>query len=102
MGKLGSSSGVAPYQLPTSFAAIVGQDKLKRALLLCAVNPSLSGVLIRGDKGTAKSTAARGLRELLAPIQRVPGCPYNCAPGESLAYCPVCNADHSDTFSHAS
>src|SRR5260363_401621 len=66
------------------FAAIVGQDKLKRALLLCAVNPSLSGVLIRGDKGTAKSTAARGLRELLAPIQRVPGCPYNCAPFVSL------------------
>src|SRR5260363_49772 len=83
-------------------AAIVGQDKSKRGLLLCAVNPSLSGVLIRGDKGTAKSTAARGFRELLAPIQRVPGCPYNCAPGESLAYCPVCNADHSDTFSHAS
>ncbi len=84
------------------FAAIVGQDKLKRALLLCAVNPSLSGVLIRGDKGTAKSTAARGLRELLAPIRRVPGCPYNCAPGEALAYCPVCSADHVDTFSHAS
>src|SRR5260364_231165 len=84
------------------FAAIVGQDKLKRALLLCAVNPSLSGVLIRGDKGTAKSTAARGLRELLAPIQRVPGCPYNCAPAESLAYCPVCNAEPSDTFCHAS
>jgi len=84
------------------FAAIVGQDTLKRALLLCAVNPSLSGVLIRGDKGTAKSTAARGLRELLAPIQRVPGCPYNCAPGEPLAYCTVCSADNFDTFSHAS
>src|SRR5260364_296188 len=84
------------------FAALVAQDKLNRAHLLCAVNPSLSCVLIRGDNGTATSTAARGWRELLAPIHRVPGSPYNCAPGESLAYCPVCNADHSDTFSHAS
>src|SRR5260363_478999 len=84
------------------FAAIVAQDKLKRALLLCAVDPSRSGVLIRGDKGTAKSTAARGLRELLAPIQRVPGCPYNGAPGESLAYGPVCSADYCGTFGRAS
>ncbi|HTJ93567.1 MAG TPA: magnesium chelatase subunit D family protein [Pararobbsia sp.] len=74
------------------FAAIVGQDTLKRALLLCAVNPSLSGVLIRGDKGTAKSTAARGLRELLVPIERVPGCPYNCAPGAALGQCDACSA----------
>ena len=73
------------------FAAIVGQDTLKRALLLCAVNPSLSGVLIRGDKGTAKSTAARGLRELLVPIERVPGCPYNCAPGAALGQCEACS-----------
>ncbi|CAB3792775.1 magnesium chelatase subunit D family protein [Pararobbsia alpina] len=73
------------------FTAIVGQDTLKRALLLCAVNPSLSGVLIRGDKGTAKSTAARGLRELLVPIERVPGCPYNCAPGAALGQCEACS-----------
>lgn len=72
------------------FAAIVGQDNLKLALLLCAVNPSLAGVLIRGDKGAAKSTAARGLRELLVPIERVPGCPYNCAPGAALEYCDAC------------
>ena len=47
------------------FAAIVGQDEMKLALVLTVINPAVSGVLIRGDKGTAKSTAVRGLAELL-------------------------------------
>ena len=55
-------------------AALVGQEQLRRALLLCAVNPSLGGVLIRGDKGSAKSTAARGLAGVMAPVQRAVGC----------------------------
>lgn len=50
------------------FAALVGQEKLKRALLLCAINPAIGGLLIRGEKGTAKSTAARGLAEIMPPI----------------------------------
>lgn len=50
------------------FSAIVGQDKLKKALLLCAVNPSIGGVLIRGEKGTAKSTAVRGLAAVMPPL----------------------------------
>ena len=52
------------------FAALVGQEKLKRALLLCAINPSIGGLLIRGEKGTAKSTAARGLAEIMPLIPK--------------------------------
>lgn len=74
------------------FAAIVGQDPLKRALLLCAIDPTLGGVLIRGDKGTAKSTAARGLTDVLPPITRVTGCAFNCAPDAPLAECEHCRS----------
>jgi magnesium chelatase subunit D len=77
------------YDFP--LAALVGQEQLKSALLLCAVNPGIGGVLIRGDKGSAKSTAARGLAGVMAPIERVVGCAYNCAPGEPAASCEVCN-----------
>jgi magnesium chelatase subunit D len=51
------------------FSAIVGQDKLKKALLLCAVNPGIGGVLIKGEKGTAKSTAVRGLAAVMPPLE---------------------------------
>jgi magnesium chelatase subunit D len=77
------------YDFP--LAALVGQEQLKSALLLCAVNPGIGGVLIRGDKGSAKSTAARGLAGVMAPIERVVGCAYNCAPGEPAASCEVCS-----------
>jgi magnesium chelatase subunit D len=73
------------------FAALVGQDTLKQALLLCAVNPTLGGVLLRGDKGTAKTTAVRGLADVLPPILAVPGCPFNCEPGQPAHLCPVCH-----------
>ncbi len=74
------------------FSAIVGQALLKKALLLCAVNPRLGGVLVRGDKGSAKSTAARGLVDVLVPIERVEGCAFNCLPGEALVHCEACQA----------
>ena len=74
------------------FSAIVGQAQLKTALLLCAVDTSLGGVLIRGDKGSAKSTAARALTDVLPPIEKISGCAFNCAPQAPCGICPVCNA----------
>lgn len=73
------------------FSAIVGQPQLKTALLLCAVDPMLGGVLIRGDKGTAKSTAARALTDVLPQIERVAGCAFNCAPGAACGHCDICS-----------
>jgi magnesium chelatase subunit D len=58
------------FSMKYPFAALVGQDKLKRALILCAINPSIGGLLIRGEKGTAKSTAARGLAAIMPLISR--------------------------------
>ncbi len=72
------------------FAALVGQERLKQALILNAVNPLIGGVLIRGEKGTAKSTAARGLAELLPPMQMVAGCPFHCDPEATELMCDSC------------
>ena len=62
------------------FSAIIGQDAMKAALLLNAVDPTIGGVLIRGQKGTGKSTAARALAALLPELEVVKGCPYCCDP----------------------
>lgn len=74
------------------FTAIVGQSTLRKALMLCAVDPGIGGVLIRGDKGTAKSTAARALADVLPRIERVPGCAFNCAPGVPCEHCDACSS----------
>ncbi len=74
------------------FTALVGQPEMKLALILNAVNPRLGGVLIRGEKGTAKSTAARGLAALLPPLYVVDGCRFACDPTPLAARCPDCLA----------
>ncbi|SMY07092.1 magnesium chelatase ATPase subunit I [Flavimaricola marinus] len=62
---------------PFPFSAIVGQDEMKRAMILTAIDPSIGGVLVFGDRGTGKSTAVRALAALLPPITAVKGCPVN-------------------------
>ncbi|HAY22812.1 MAG TPA: magnesium chelatase, partial [Desulfobacterales bacterium] len=72
------------------FSAITGQKKMKKGLLLNAVNPRLGGVLARGEKGTAKSTAVRALAALLPEIEVVVGCPFNCDPNDPARLCHLC------------
>lgn len=72
------------------FTALVGQEELKLALLVNAVNPAIGGVLIRGEKGTGKSTAVRALAALLPEIEVVAGCPYGCHPQGIDGLCEEC------------
>jgi Mg-chelatase subunit ChlI len=72
------------------FAAIVGQEKLKLALLLNAVNPRIGGLLIRGPKGTGKSTAVRALADLLPEMAVSKGCRFNCNPADPTNMCHDC------------
>jgi magnesium chelatase subunit D len=74
---------------PYPFSAIVGQEDLKLALLLNAISPEVGGVLVRGEKGTAKSTAVRALARLLPPIRVISGCPYSCDPESQNPECPA-------------
>src|SRR5262249_39361141 len=84
------SPPMTPSDLIYPFSAIVGQDLLRRALLLNAVCPALGGVLIAGDRGTAKTTAARGLAALLPRLAAVRGCPHPCDPAAVWPGCPHC------------
>jgi hypothetical protein len=72
------------------FTAILGQDTMKNALILNVINPRIGGVLIRGEKGTAKSTAVRALAELLPEIEVVNGCTFNCNPYDAREMCDLC------------
>lgn len=72
------------------FTAIVGQEDMKLSLILNVINPALGGVLIKGEKGTAKSTAVRALAELLPPMSAVHGCKFHCDPANSSQLCDDC------------
>ena len=75
---------------PYPFTAIVGQERMKRALTLNAISNSIGGVLIRGERGTAKSTAARALAALLPEITVVADCPFSCDPSGIDSLCDNC------------
>jgi magnesium chelatase subunit D len=72
------------------FTAIVGQESMKLALILNAVVPAIGGVLIRGEKGTGKSTAVRALARLLPEHEVVDGCHFGCDPADLQAHCADC------------
>jgi len=72
------------------FVAIVGQERMKLGLILTVINPSISGILIRGEKGTAKSTAVRALADILPQVEVVRDCPFHLAPAERGGVCREC------------
>jgi magnesium chelatase subunit I len=72
---------------PFPFSAIVGQEEMKQAILIAAIDPGIGGVLVFGDRGTGKSTAVRGLAALLPKMRVVAGCPYGCDPESPCSAC---------------
>lgn len=72
------------------FVSIVGQEDMKKALLLNIVDPSIGGALLKGEKGTAKSTTVRSLAQILPFRETVEGCPFNCDPNKPDSLCPEC------------
>lgn len=74
------------------FSAIVGQEEMKLALILNAIQPSIGGVLIRGEKGTAKSTAVRALAAVLPEFSVVSDCPFSCPPDQPASMCTSCRS----------
>lgn len=80
------------------FTAIVGQERMCRALILNAVDPRIGGVLIRGERGTAKSTAARALAALLPSVRIVKDCRFGCDPDQPVTWCTECRERSSSEF----
>ena len=72
------------------FVRIVGQDEMKRALLLNIIEPGIGGVLLRGEKGTAKSTTVRSLEQILPQVQAITGCQFHCDPAHPRYLCDDC------------
>jgi len=78
------------------FTALVGQERMKLGLILNVIDPTLDGVLIRGERGTAKSTAVRALAGLLPEVEVVADCLFGCSPAPGAPLCPTCRARVDD------
>ena len=78
------------------FTAIIGQEEMKKALVLNVVNPRLGGVLIQGEKGTAKSTAVRALADLLPPRLCIKGCKFHDDPKDKSNWCDECHEKYDN------
>lgn len=81
-----------PEMYTYPFSAIVGQEEMKLALILNAIQPAIGGVLIRGERGTAKSTAVRALAAVLPELTVVSDCPFSCPPDQPVLMCSSCRA----------
>jgi magnesium chelatase subunit I len=89
-GQRAEPSGYRADRVVYPFTAIVGQDEMKRALLLGVIDPNIGGVIIMGHRGTGKSTAVRALADLLPPIRKIKGCIYGCDPEKQHDLCGDC------------
>jgi magnesium chelatase subunit D len=77
-----------PFSASFPFSAIVAMEDMRLALILNAISPAIGGVLVRGEKGTAKSTAVRALTAVLPPVEVVAGCRFSCSPEAPDPQCP--------------
>ncbi|MBA3044754.1 MAG: ATP-binding protein [Candidatus Thermoplasmatota archaeon] len=88
LSKFRKKSEVPPYPI----VGIVGQQVMKKAILLVASNPALGNIIIIGEAGTGKSAAARGLKDILPEVETINGCDYNCNPKEKSRLCQDCKS----------
>src|SRR5262245_36379754 len=88
--RISATTAVSNRRIVYPFTAIVGQQEMKLALLLCAIDPNIGGVVIMGHRGTGKSTAVRALADLLPRIRKVKGCLYGCDANRTSEHCMEC------------
>jgi len=84
------------HKIVYPFTAIIGQDLMKLALILNAINPKIGGILIKGMKGTAKSTAVRALADILPEIESIKSCSFNCNPSDKKEMCHSCQEKYNN------
>jgi len=92
---MSSAATARPARPVYPFVAIVGQEEMRRTLILTAIDPAIGGVMIMGHRGTGKSTAVRALAEVMPPLIAVEGCPFHCAPGTTVGLCEYCTNEGS-------